>query len=116
MALTDSRPTAPQRDPYSDPDGGGSKFPWLLAIVAIAALVIAGFFLLGGDADVDVDGGDIDVDAPSLDADVDAPDIDVETPETDIELPSVDVDPGSIDSEGSFDVDVNEADAEADAG
>ena len=71
-----------------------------LAVAAVAALIVAAFFLLGGDADVDVDSGDVDIEAPAADADVDAPDVDVDPG-------SVDVDPGSVD--------VDEADAEAEA-
>ncbi len=80
-------------------NGNGGKIA--LAVAAIGAMIIAAFFLLGGDADVDVDGGDIDVEAPTADADIDAPDIDVDPG-------SVDIDPGSVD--------IEEGDAEADAG
>ncbi len=125
MALTDHRTsdnrfgTDGPRSPHhvDDPrDDRGSKAGWLLAGLALLAIVVIGFFALGGDADVDVEGGDVDIEAPSIDADVDAPSIDVDVPETDIELPTIDVEGGSIDSEGSFDVDVEEGDAEADAG
>ncbi|WP_420451801.1 hypothetical protein [Ilumatobacter sp.] len=85
------------------PDGDdGGRPKWLvplLAIAAIAVLVIGGFFVLGGDADVEVDPGDIE--APDVDVDLDAPDVEITTPDVD-----VDVDPG--------DVDVEEGDAEAD--
>lgn len=64
---------------------------WLLGALAVAALVVIGFFALGGDADVDTNPGSIDIEAPEIDADVDAPDIDV-------------------------DVDIDPANAEADAG
>jgi len=78
-----------------------SWMKWLLAALAVLALVVIGFFALGGDADVDIDGGNIDIDVPEVDVDVDAPDIDVE-------LPDVDVDPGSVD--------IEDGDAEANAG
>lgn len=74
-----------RRDPKRSPWG------WLLALVAAAAVAVVLFFVLGGDADVDVDGGDVDVQTPNVDTDVDAPNVDA-------------------------DVDVNEGDADADAG
>ena len=80
-------------------DGGGLWWKILLGLLVLVALVVAGFFLLGGDADVDVVPGAIE--APEVDVDVDGPDVDVETPD-------VDVDPGSVD--------VDDADAEAEAG
>lgn len=69
----------------------GGPLKWLLALLVIAALAIGGFFLLGGDVDVDTDGGNIE--APSVDVDVDSPDVSVNTP-------NVDVDPGSVDVNG----------------
>ena len=85
---------------------GGNDRNWIaVAIGALAVLAVAIilFFVLGGDADVDVEPGDVDVEVEpgAVDADVDAPDVDVEAPD-------VDVDPGSVD--------VDDADAEADAG
>ena len=82
---------------------GGKKWLWVvLALLAIAAVVILGFFLLGGDVDSDTEGDlDVNVETPETDVDVDAPDVDAEAPD-------VDVDPGSVD--------VEEGDAEADAG
>ena len=83
--------------------GGGKKWIWaLLALLVIAAILIIGFFALGGDVDGDTEGQlDVNVETPESDVDVDAPDIDAEAPD-------VDVDPGSLD--------VEEGDAEADAG
>jgi len=49
-----------------------SWIKWLLGALAVAALVIIGFFALGGDADLDMDSGDVDVDLPAVDVDVDA--------------------------------------------
>ena len=73
-----------------------SPMPWIAALVVIAILAIGGFFLFGGDADIDTDGGNIDV--PSVDADVDAPDIDVESPDVNVDPGSVDVDGGDADA------------------
>ena len=67
----------------------------LLALVDIAALAVGGFFLLGGDVDVDTDGGNID--APSVDVDVDSRDVSVNTPNIDVDPGSVDVDQGDAD-------------------
>ena len=72
----------------------------VLAVLVAGALAVAGFFLLGGDADVDVrDPGGVDVEAPDIDADVEAPDVDVDEEDT----PDVDVDEGEtpdVDVEG----------------
>jgi len=76
---------------------------WLLAALAVAALVIIGFFALGGDADLDVDRGDVDIDAPSLDVDVDAPDVDVDLPDVDVEGGDIDVDDADADADASAD-------------
>ena len=81
-------------------NGGGGPLKWLLPLLAALALAVVLFFVLGGDADVDVDSGDIDIEAPDVDADIDAPDVDLEAPD-------VDVDPGSVD--------IEDGDAEADA-
>ena len=67
-----------------------SPTPWILGLLAVVALVVVLFFVLGGDADADGEPGDIDVDAPELDVDVDAPDVDLEAPD-------IDVDPGDVD-------------------
>ncbi len=56
--------------------GGAGK--WILALLVIAALAIGGFFLLGGDADVDTEG---DLEVPEVDLDVNAPDVDVDSEE-----------------------------------
>lgn len=93
-------PSIDERQRITEPRGG-SIMPWIVGLIIIAILVVGGFFLFGGDADVDTKGGDIDVELPETDVDVDPPDIDVEAPD-------VDVDPGSVE--------VTEGDAEADAG
>ncbi len=70
----------------------------------LAALAVAVWFALGGDADVDTE-GQFDVDVPAVDADVEAPDVDVEggdLPEVDVEggdLPEVDVEGGDAEAE-----------------
>lgn len=56
--------------------GGAGR--WLLVLLAIAALVVAGFFLLGGSADVDTKG---DLEVPEVDVDINNPDVDVTTEE-----------------------------------
>jgi hypothetical protein len=48
---------------------------WILGLLVVAALVVGGFFLLGGEADVDTDG---DIELPEVDVDVNAPDVDVD--------------------------------------
>ncbi|WP_420451710.1 hypothetical protein [Ilumatobacter sp.] len=105
MANTRNRRAPGGATPIDGNDSDGGGFPkwllWLLGLLSIVAVVIGGFFLLGGDADVDVDPGDIE--APDVDVDVDAPDVDVTTPDVD-----VDVDPGDVDIEGG------DADAELD--
>ncbi|HSL56246.1 MAG TPA: hypothetical protein VK866_00225 [Acidimicrobiales bacterium] len=55
-----------------------SRAPWIIAtIVALIALGIAVFFLLGGEADVDVDPGDVNVEeTPDVDVDIDPSGID----------------------------------------
>lgn len=50
----------------------------LLILLAIAAVAVLAFFLLGGSADVDSEG---DVEVPEVDVDVNAPDVDVSTSE-----------------------------------
>jgi hypothetical protein len=83
--------TRPVHRPRRDQPGGG-RHPWiaLAVVVAVAVLVVAGFFLLGGEADVDVDGGQVDVTPPAADVDVNPPDVDVEAPD-------ISVDPGGLD-------------------
>lgn len=86
-----------------DRDSGSKWWMWLLAALVIAALVVIGFFALGGDVDADQEGElDVNVETPETDVDVDGPDIDAEAPD-------VDVDPGSIDvEEGDAEADVDE--------
>lgn len=54
--------------------GGAGR--WILGLLVVAALVIGGFFLLGGDADVDTEG---DLEVPEVDVDINAPDVDVDS-------------------------------------
>jgi hypothetical protein len=70
--------TRPVHRPRRDQPGGG-RHPWiaLAVVVAVAVLVVAGFFLLGGEADVDVEAPDISVDPGGLDVD-EAPPADAE--------------------------------------
>jgi len=96
-----ARGATPVRRADGHDDEGNSWWKWLLGLLLILALVIAGFFLLGGDVDGDVDPGNVDIEVPEVDVDVDAPDVDVEVPDVD-----VDVDGG--------DVDIEDGDAEAD--
>jgi hypothetical protein len=98
-------------DPNREPDKRRTGLGILIAVLVAGAIAVLLFFALGGDADVDTEGGDIDVEAPETDVDVDAPDIDAEAP--DVELPEVDIEGGDVDP---GDVDVQEGDAEADAG
>lgn len=97
MTTTDNRTGA-----HTTPDGrnqGSKWWMWLLAALAVIALVVIGFFALGGDVDTDQQGElDVNVETPETDVDVAPPDIDAEAPD-------VDVDPGSID--------VDDAEAEA---
>lgn len=101
MATYESGARTPQTGDHRQ--NGGKKWLWaLLALLVIAAIVIIGFFALGGDVDSDSEGQlDVDVETPETDVDVDGPDVDAEAPD-------VDVDPGSVD--------VEEGDAEAEAG
>jgi hypothetical protein len=94
-----------------DPDRRRTGLWILIGVLVVAAIAAILFFALGGDADVDTQGGDVDIEAPETDVDVDAPDIDAEAP--DVELPEVDIEGGDVDP---GDVDVEEGDAEADAG
>jgi hypothetical protein len=64
---------------------GRSPWGWLLALAAVIGLVVAGFFLFGGDVDSDVKGGNIDIEAPNSDLDIDPPDVDVEVTPGDAE-------------------------------
>jgi len=80
-----------RHDVHTPQRRGGRPMTWILVLLVIAALVIGGFFLFGGDVDVDTEGGDVDV--PAVDVDVESPDVSVNTPD-------VDVDPGSVDVEG----------------
>jgi hypothetical protein len=93
------------RDRYADgnrnDNGGSNWWKWLLALLVIAGLVIGGFFLLGGDADVDVDPGQIE--APDVDADLDAPDVDITTPDVDVDVDSGDVDVQEGDADATLD-------------
>lgn len=79
-----------------------SIWPWLLALLLLAALVVGGFFLLGGDVDSDTKGR-FDVDTPETDLDVDAPDVDAEAPDVDIDPGSVDVRPGDAEADAASD-------------
>jgi hypothetical protein len=75
---------------------GGKNRTWLVAVLVVVAVIAIGitlFFTLGGEADVDVDGGDVDIQPPAADVDVNAPDIDVDTPDIDVDPGGVDVDP-----------------------
>ncbi len=56
--------------------GGAGR--WILALLVVIALAIGGFFLLGGEADVDTEG---DLEIPEVDVDVNAPDVDVDSEE-----------------------------------
>jgi len=98
----------------ADNNDDNNWIKWLVAALAVTALVIIGFFALGGDADVDLDPGNVDIDAPSLDVDVDAPDVDVDLPDVDVDAPAIDIDAPDVDIEGG-DIDITDADAEADA-
>lgn len=51
---------------------------WLLVLLAIVALVLSGFWLLGGEADVDVEG---DFEVPEVDLDINTPEVDVDAEE-----------------------------------
>ncbi len=77
-------------------DHGRSRGPWgwLIALLALIAIGIALFFLLGGDVDVESEGR-FDVEVPEVDADVAPPDVDLEGGE----LPEVDVEPGDAEAE-----------------
>ena len=93
------------RSLHGDRGPGTPKWvAWVIGLIVAAVVIIALFFALGGDADVDAEPGSVDVEAPDVDADVDAPDVDVEAPDVDVD---VDAEPGSVD--------VDDADAEADA-
>lgn len=91
--------------PLEREQSGGGLPGWLIALLALLALVVIAlilFFALGGDADVATEPGSVDVETPDADVDVDAPDVDVEAPD-------VDVDPGDIDVEdGDADANVDE--------
>jgi len=56
----------------------GGPMRWLLILLLLVALAIAGFFALGGDADIDTKG---DLEVPQVDVDVKTPDVDVNTNE-----------------------------------
>ena len=73
---------------------GRRRWMWVaVGLLVLAGLAVILFFALGGEADVDVDGGDVDITPPAVDADVNAPDIDVEAPDIDVDPGGVDVDP-----------------------
>lgn len=103
LLMTNTSPTRPGYD--MDPRNRSTPpwMTWLIGLIAAIAIVVALFFLFGGDADVDAEGGDIDVDAPAVDADVDAPEVDAEAPDVDVDVES-------------GDLDIEEGEAEADAG
>lgn len=97
--MVDSGRRSGAHDTRADRSSGSKWWIWLLAALVIAALVVIGFFALGGDVDADQEGElDVNVETPETDVDVEGPDIDAEAPD-------VDVDPGSLD--------VEEGDAEA---
>lgn len=56
----------------------GGPIRWLLVLLMIAALVLGGFWLLGGEADVDTEG---DFEVPEVDVDINTPDVDVDSEE-----------------------------------
>lgn len=66
-----------ERNVRERPAKGKRGLSILLAILALIVIVVAAFFILGGDADVDTEGGNVDVEAPDVDADINAPDVDV---------------------------------------
>jgi hypothetical protein len=102
----------PGRDPGRDPDRGSNAWVWVVGLLVLVALVIAAFFLLGGDADVDTEPGSVDIEMPQTDVDVNAPDVNVESP--DITMPEVNIEGGEFEPGG---LEVNPApEAEADAG
>jgi hypothetical protein len=101
--INDPDPVVPDERSTHYPDNRrrrSTPMAWLVGLVVVAALIIGGFFVLGGDVDTDTD-GQFNVDVPRADVDIDGPDVSVQTPD-------VDVDPGSIDIQGG--------DADADAG
>jgi hypothetical protein len=87
-----------------EPGRGRSRGPWgwLIALLALIAIGIALFFLLGGDVDLESE-GQFDVEVPEVDADVAPPDVDLEggdLPEVEGgELPEVEVEPGDAEAE-----------------
>lgn len=97
--MVDSGRRSGAHDARAGRSSGSKWWIWLLAALVIAALVLIGFFALGGDVDADQEGElDVNVETPETDVDVEGPDVDAEAPD-------VDVDPGSLD--------VEEGDAEA---
>lgn len=97
--MTMDSPTTGSHKLDHDDNGSNSWLKWLLAALVLLALVIGAFFVLGGDADVDVDPGDVDVTAPDVGVDVDAPDVDVEAPDVDVDPGDIDVDDASADAD-----------------
>ncbi|MFZ6002644.1 MAG: hypothetical protein ACOYXM_01800 [Actinomycetota bacterium] len=63
---------------YPDRERRGSMSRILLILLVIVALVVVGWFLLGGSVDIDTEG---DVEVPEVDVDVNNPDVDVDSEE-----------------------------------
>lgn len=65
-------------DDHIDEPRRGGAMRWVLAILVILAIVVIGFFALGGDIDFDSEG---ELEVPEMDVDVNPPDIDVDSEE-----------------------------------
>jgi hypothetical protein len=83
---------------HNHPNGSRrSLMPWILGLLLIAAVVVGGFFVLGGDVDTDTN-GKFDVQVPSADVDVQGPDVSINTPDVKVDPGSVDIDRGKADA------------------
>lgn len=62
-------------DDHIDDDRRGGAMRWVLGILVILAIVVIGFFALGGDIDFDSEG---ELEIPETDVDINPPDLDVD--------------------------------------
>jgi hypothetical protein len=70
---------------------GAANF--LVVLVLTGLIVLLGFFLLGGNLNLDLTPGNVDVRPPDANLDVQAPQVEVNPGNVDVEPPSIDIRP-----------------------